>query len=70
MKEKILQDMQNIETHALELKNYIKILKNSIDNENDIDYIWDFVDVILNKTEQNFENIENFHIELGNILLD
>lgn len=70
MKKKILQDMLNMENQALELKNYIKILKNSIDNENEVDYIWDFVDIILDKTEQNYDNIENFRIEIGNILLD
>lgn len=62
--------MLNMENQALELKNYIKILKNSIDNENEVDYIWDFVDIILDKTEQNYDNIENFRIEIGNILLD
>lgn len=62
--------MLNMENQALELKNYIKILKNSIDNENEVDYIWDFVEIILDKTERNYDNIENFRIELGKILLD
>lgn len=65
MKENIFKTLIDIENKAHELKNYVKILKNSIENENDIDYLWDFVDLIYDKTEENLENIENIRIKIG-----
>lgn len=69
MKENIFKTLTDIESQAQELKNYVKILKNSIENENDIDYLWNFVDLIYDKTEENLESIENLRIITADILL-
>ena len=65
MYKEVFEKISDIESMTQKLENLVTILNNSIEKEDSVGYLWDFIDIISEKFEQLTENIENLRIEIG-----
>lgn len=62
MQTKILKKMLSYEADLCDIKNYLKILNNCIENDSQADYLEQFIKIIERKVDvfsQNYEELNN-----------
>lgn len=62
MQDKILKKMLSYEADLQDIKNYLRILNNYIENDNQADYLEQFIKIIERKVDsfsQNYEELNN-----------
>lgn len=57
---KAFQLLLEIQDNTLHLKNFIKILKDTIYAHDDNAYLWEFIDLIIDKAENLYNKLEDF----------